>query len=99
MSNAQSRSSNAVKRCSSVRSTLGAFDRACRRRESEGRQDVQVDGLQAGRTVAGTGIGKDFTGQCNELPYNVNACDRIVTGQFQSSEAVKTLQYSTAGEE
>ena len=47
-SNARSRSSNAGKRCSTERSTLGGFDCACGRGVSEGRHDVEVDGAGDG---------------------------------------------------
>jgi hypothetical protein len=47
-SNVRSRSSNAGKRCSTVRSSLGAFGCACGRGESGGRQDVEVGGAGDG---------------------------------------------------
>src|SRR6267154_3467655 len=66
-SNARSRSSNAGKRCSTVRSTLGAFDCACGRGESECRQDVEVDGAGDGPFDDNRGEGEGR----GELPADV----------------------------
>ena len=63
-SNARSRSSNAGKRCSAVRSTLGAFDCACGR---DGRQDDEADGAGDGPLEDNRGEGEGR----GELPADV----------------------------